>query len=166
MLIFQVVGYALVRREHEFFDEAMGDVALRAGDALHHSEFVKLDHRFGKIEIDRSAAFALAVQDQGQIAHAFEVLDLRSILLARSGVAFDDGIYGGVGHSLSGTNHAFVDFVSGDFALMVDLHGAGKHQAVDSRAQAANVSRKFERQHGDGAVGKIHAGAAQAGFPI
>jgi hypothetical protein len=49
---------------------------------------------------------------------------------------------------------------------MVDLHGAGKHQAVDLRAQAANVGREFERQHGNGAVGEIDAGAAQAGFLI
>ena len=49
---------------------------------------------------------------------------------------------------------------------MVDLHGAGEHEAIDLRAQAANVGREFERQHGDGAVGEIDAGAAQAGFLI
>ena len=35
-----------------------------------------------------------------------------------------------------------------------------------SRAQAANVGRELERQHGDGAVGEIDAGAAQTGFLI
>src|ERR1019366_2140811 len=164
--IFEIVGYALVRREHEFFNQAVGDIALRARDALHHSEFVKLNHRFGEIEIDRSAAFALAVQDHRQIAHAFEVLDLSSVFAARGGVRFNDGVHGGVGHAIGGTNHAFVDFVGDDFALVVDLHGAGEHQAVDLRAETANVGREFERQHGDGAVGKIDAGAAQTGFPI
>ena len=84
--IFQIVRDALVRREHEFFDQAVGDVALRSGDALHHSEFVKLDDWFGEIEVDRSAAFAFAVQDHCQIAHAFEVLDLGGVFAAGGGV--------------------------------------------------------------------------------
>ncbi len=135
--------YGLVGREHEFFDKAVGDVALRSGDALHHSEFVKFDDRFGEIEIDRSAAFAFAVQDHGQIAHAFEVLDLSCVFApgfdVTFGVAFDNGIHGGVGHSLSGPNHAFVDFIGGDLALVIDLHGAREHQAVNLRAEAADV---------------------------
>ena len=82
--IFQIVGDALVRREHEFFDQAVGDIALGSRDALHHSEFVELDDGFGEIEIDRSAALALAVQDHRQIAHAFEVFDLRGVFAARA----------------------------------------------------------------------------------
>jgi len=34
------------------------------------------------------------------------------------------------------------------------------------RAQAADISGEFERQHGDGAVGEVDAGTAQAGFLI
>ena len=49
---------------------------------------------------------------------------------------------------------------------MVDLHDAGKDEAVEVRAQAADVGREFERKHGNGAIGKIDAGAAQAGFLI
>ena len=71
-LVFQIRGHALVGREHELLDQAMRDVALRAGDALHQSEFVELDHRLGQIEIDGAAALALAVQDQRQIAHPLE----------------------------------------------------------------------------------------------
>ena len=44
---------------------------------------------------------------------------------------------------------------------MVNLHDAGKHEPVDVRAQAADVGRKLERQHGHGAIGEIDAGAAQ-----
>src|SRR6202035_4950237 len=33
-LILQIFGYTFVRRKHELFDEAMGYVALRAGNAL------------------------------------------------------------------------------------------------------------------------------------
>ena len=43
---------------------------------------------------------------------------------------------------------------------------AGEDESVDLRTQAANIGREFERQHGDGAVGKINAGAAKTRFLI
>ena len=58
------------------------------------------------------------------------------------------------------------EFIADDLAAVVDLHDAGEHEAVEVRAQAADVGGEFERQHGDGAVGKVDAGAAQAGFLI
>ena len=36
--------------------------------------FVELDDRLGQIEIDGAAAFALAIQNQRQIAHQFETV--------------------------------------------------------------------------------------------
>ena len=57
---------ALVGGEHEFFDQAMRDVALGARDAFHQAEFVELDDRLGKIEIDRAAALAFAVEDDAR----------------------------------------------------------------------------------------------------
>src|SRR5208337_4265432 len=114
-------------------------------------------------------------------AHAFEVADLVFVLASRGcraqvsaqmrartwgTVRFDDGVYGCVGHAVGGTDYAFVDFIAVDLAVVVNLHGAGEHEAVDFGAQAANVGREFERQHGNGAVGEIDAGAAQTGFLI
>jgi hypothetical protein len=49
---------------------------------------------------------------------------------------------------------------------VVDFHDAGEDEAVEVRAQAADVCRQFEREHGDGAVGEVDAGAAEAGFLI
>ncbi len=49
---------------------------------------------------------------------------------------------------------------------MIDLHYTGEDQAVDLRAQTANVGGEFEGQHGHGAIGEIDAGAAQAGFVV
>ena len=74
--IFQVVGYAFVGREHEFFNQAVSDVAFGARDAFHHSEFIELDDGFGEIEVNRSPALAFAIEDHGQVAHAFKVVDL------------------------------------------------------------------------------------------
>ena len=161
-LVFQIRGHALVGRKHEFFNQAMRDVALRAGDALHQSEFVELDHRLGQIEIDGAAALALAVQDQGQVAHPLEPGHQLAVALARAGVAFEHQVHVGVGHALGGTNHAFAQFVAENFALMIDLHDARHHQAVHLRTQAADIGRKLEWKHGHGAIGKIDAGAAQA----
>ncbi len=49
---------------------------------------------------------------------------------------------------------------------MIDFHDAGEDEAIEVRAQAADVGREFQRQHGDGAVGEVDAGAAEAGFLI
>ena len=96
-------------------------------DALHHSEFVELYDWLGEIEIDRSSTFALTVQNHGQIAHAFEVLDLGGVLAAGFGFSFDYGVHGGVGHSRSGADYAFINFIADDFAVVVNLHDAGEH---------------------------------------
>ena len=51
-------------------------------------------------------------------------------------------------------------------ALMVELHQRGEHQPVRMRHERADVGGELEGQHGDGAIGEIDAGAAQARFGI
>ena len=58
------------------------------------------------------------------------------------------------------------DLVADDLAVVVDLHDAGEHQAIDLRTQAADVGGEFDRQHGHGAIGEVDGGAAQARFLI
>ena len=164
--IFQIVGDALVRREHEFFDQAVGDVALGARNALHHAKFVELDDGFRKVEVNRSSPLAFAIEDHREIMHAVEVVDLICVFDERGRILFDYCVYRRVGHAIGGADHAFVHFVADDFALMIDLHGAGKNQSIDFWAQAADVRREFEWQHRDGAVGEVDAGASQAGFLV
>ena len=48
----------------------------------------------------------------------------------------------------------------------IELHDAAQHQPVFSRPQAADVRRKLLRQHGNGAIRKIHAGSAQPRFQV
>ena len=162
----EMVRDGLVGREHELFDEAVRDVAFGARDGLHQSEVVELDDGFGEVEVDRSAAVALAVEDLREVAHEFEIRDQRSVAGALWLVAFEHGVDCGVGHAFSGADHAFAQIVADDFALVIDFHDAGEDEAVEVRAQAANVGGEFERKHGHGAVGKVDAGAAQAGFLI
>src|SRR5579872_1996242 len=162
----EMVRYRLVGREHELLDDAVRDVALGARDGAHQSEFFELDDGLRQIEVDRSAALAFAVEDLLQIAHELEHRDQRGIAGELGFVAFEDGVDRGVGHALGGANHALAQVVLDDLTAVVDLHDAGEHEAVELRAQAADVGREFEREHGHGAVGKVDTGAAQAGLLI
>ena len=55
---------------------------------------------------------------------------------------------------------------SEDFAVGVDLHQAAEDEAVFFGAQTAHAGGELRRQHGDGAVGEVDGGAAQAGFEV
>src|SRR6185437_6408341 len=72
-LVLEVMGHALVGREHELLDEAVSDITLGAGDAAHEAEFVKFNYRFRKVKINGAAALALAVEDHSQIAHQLKI---------------------------------------------------------------------------------------------
>ena len=48
----------------------------------------------------------------------------------------------------------------------IKLHDATEHEAVFVRAKAADIGGELLRQHGDGAIGEVDAGAAQTGFEI
>ena len=48
----------------------------------------------------------------------------------------------------------------------IQLHNATQYQPVFSGAQAANIGGKLLRQHGNGAIGEIDAGSAQARLQV
>ena len=56
---------ALVGRQHELFDQAIGPGALGLGHATHLSLLVKFDDRLGKIEIDGASLAATLVHQAG-----------------------------------------------------------------------------------------------------
>lgn len=56
---FQMGGYGLIGRQHEFLDQTMGDIALGPRDALHQSVLIEFNDGFGQIKIDGAAALAL-----------------------------------------------------------------------------------------------------------
>ena len=139
----QVMRHRLVGREHEFFYQAMRDVALGAGDGFHQAELVEFDDRLGEIEVDRSAALALAVEDVREITHQLEAGDQRSVTLAEDLVAFEDGVDGSVGHAFGGANHTFTEVVVDDVTAVIDFHDAGLHEPIQVRAEAADVGGEF-----------------------
>src|SRR5437868_6323009 len=63
-----------VGREHEFFNQAMRDVALAARDVDHALLFVKFDDRLGQIEIDRAMLVASSMEQERQLFHVAEML--------------------------------------------------------------------------------------------
>ncbi len=70
-------------------------------------------------------------------------------------------MHAGVGHAFHAANYAPAKALREDVAAPVDLQFHRKHQAIDARLERANLGGKLERQHGNRAIGKIDAGAAQ-----
>ena len=120
----------------------------------------------GKIEIDGATFFAALIHEDGEFFHAFEVLDERRVARAGFGVAFENRVDFGVGHARGRADYAFDDFEAFNAAGRIKLHDATEDQAVFMGAKAADVGGEFLRQHGDGAIGKVDAVAAQTGFQI
>src|ERR1035437_8957316 len=164
--LLQVSGDALVGRQHELLDDAVGDIARRARDAGHGAQFVELDERFRQVEIDGAAAHALLVEHQRQLLHQLEARHQRLVALAHNGVAFEQQVDVGVGHALGATHHAGGELLAHHLAMMIDLHQRGEHQAIHVGDERAQVGGELVGQHGDGAIREVNAGAAQLGFQI
>src|SRR5262249_43826741 len=135
----QVGSYRLISRQHEFFNQPVGPVALGGRDALHQSPVVKLDDRLREVKVDAAPFYPLAIENLRQFVHQVKIPGQGRIAAPQLLVAFDDGVDVGVGHALRGANHAFSQFVVHDFALRIDLHHAGEHQPLHLRPQAADV---------------------------
>ena len=61
---FEEASDGFVGRQHELFDQAVGDVALAAGDADHLAALVEADDGLGQVEVNRAAPLALGVEDE------------------------------------------------------------------------------------------------------
>src|SRR5580698_10032971 len=164
--LLQVRRHGFIRREHEFLDQPVRDVARATGDAGHFAKFVEFDQRLRHVEIDGAAPDALLVQHQRQFPHQFEARDERRVSLAESGVAFQQGMHGGVSHPFHAANDSPAKLLRDDIAAPVNLQFHRKHQPIDSGFQRADFGGELQRQHRNGAIRKIDAGAAQESFFI
>ena len=61
----QVAVDRAIGGQHEFFDQAVGDVAFAARDVGHVLLVVELDYAFGEIEIDGAVFVAAGVEEKG-----------------------------------------------------------------------------------------------------
>ena len=65
----EIAVHRAIGGQHEFLDEAVGDVALAADDADHALLVIESDDLFGKIEIDGAVLAAASVKEEGQLFH-------------------------------------------------------------------------------------------------
>ncbi len=165
-LALEISGHRFVGGQHELLDKAVCDVALRAGDAGHAPELVELDERLRQVEVDGTALLAPLVQDERQLFHQLEILHKVGVALAGSRLARQNVAHRRVGHALGAADDTRQQFVLDDAPLRVDFHQRRHHQPVHVRIEAADAVRELQRQHGHGAIGEIHGGAAQARLAV
>ena len=164
--IVEITRDGLVRRQHEFLDQAVRDVALAADDADHVPGFVEFDHRLGQIEINRAELAAPRVENQGQIAHVAEFFRQGRVLRG----AFPDRLRARCSPwcrscaRRSESRRARIP--RDDFSVRVQFHDRAHHQAVLLRIERANSVGEFFGQHGHGAIRKIDGSAAQPRLAI
>ncbi len=162
----QVRGHGFVGGQHELLDDAVGDVARRAGDAGHppHSSNSMSGSGRSKSMEPRCMRLRLRIRASSRISS--KRADEGGVALAQSGVAFEQQVHVGVGHALGAADDAAAELLRDDVALVVDLEQGGEHQAVPCGIERADVGGELEGQHGHGAVGEVDAGAAQAGLVV
>src|ERR1700683_448098 len=152
--------------EHEFFNDAVGDVALAAQDSNHFPLIVKLNQRLGQIEINRAACVPAFTEDEREIAHEAKIAGDILVAQAHLGVAFDHFVDVGVGHSLGGTNDAGHELGIYDLAFAINLHQNAHHEAINLRIEGADAVRKFLGKHRDGAQRKVDGCGAEVRFVV
>ena len=100
----EVGGYRLVRRQHEFFDDAVGDVPLRASNADHAAALVELDFGLRQIEINRAALIASEVEQPRELLHEPEVFSQLFVALSGRALARENVPHRRVRHALDAPN--------------------------------------------------------------
>jgi hypothetical protein len=137
--IFKIARDSLIGREHEFFDDAVREVAHAAHDAGHLAGVVEFNHGFGQIEIDRAHAHAARVQNHRELAHIFKMRRKVRVTRCGFGIAFEHGVNQRVRHAFGGANQAGRDARRENLALRADFHHHAHHQALFVRTQRADI---------------------------
>src|SRR5579863_124374 len=162
----QVMRDGTIGGEHEFFNEAVRDVAFAAGDGGDLLVLVELDDGGGKIEVDGAIFAAASVEEQSEFAHIAKIVRQRGVTLVGGGIALQNFVHVGVGHALGGTDYALHHAGAGDVACGIELHERAHDQAVFARIQRADAAGKRFGKHGNGAIDEVHGVAAEASFAV
>src|SRR5580704_10183385 len=162
----KIAVHGAIGGEHELFDEAMRDVAFAANDADHAILRVEFDDAFGKIEVDGAVFVAARIQEQRELFHVAEMRRERLIALGGFGVAFEHFVDVGVRHALRRLDDAARHARAGHVAARVEFHQRAHDEAIFARLERTHSVGKRFGKHGDGAIGKINAGAAETRFVV
>ena len=149
---FEILRDGFVRGEHEFFDEAMGDVALAADDAA-CGLLVEFDDRLGQIEIDGAAFAAALFRSSASSFMRRNASDQRRVALGHFRIAFEHFVDVGVGHALGGANHAGREVRADHFSGRVHFH-----DALMTRRSTFGLSEQMPLESSSGSMGTARFG--------
>ena len=167
VLFIHVLGDGLVRREHAFLDDGLGERALALDEGDGVALLVELDLDLGDVEVDGAAAVALGFHDVPQFLERLEHRQEVALRLDGLGVFVDeDFVDDVVGEAAVDVDDGGDDLIARDLALGAHLHLAGHREAVDALVEAADAVGERERQHRDDAVDEVNARAALARLAV
>ena len=163
----QVTRHGLVGRDHEFFDHPVGDGPFRAPDVRGHVVVVEQDFRVRQLEVEAPAGAPPVHEEVGQLLHRPKGLDeLRVFRDDRRVPVHKDLSDLGVGESGRAVDRRREELRPLHFPFAVDLQQRRPGQPVGLRLEAADAGGQHRRQHGQGPVREIHAGAAGMGLAV
>src|SRR5208337_5017306 len=162
----ELVSDGAIRGEHELLDDAVGDVALAAGDAGYLLLFIEGDDRLGEIEIDGAIFGAAGVEQQRKALHGAEMVVELGVASGHFRIALENFVDVGVGHALDGADdaghHPGIEHASSG----VEVHDGAEDEALFAGIERAHAVGESFRKHGNGAIDEVDGITAQAGFAI
>ena len=160
----EIGGDGFVGEDHEFFDDLLGLAALAHDDVDGMTGVVEDDLALWQIKLEGAAFYAIVVEGFREGAHVVEGVHVRWIF--GEFLRLQDLVDGVVGEAALDIDDGFADLCCHNLAPRVDLHHAGKGEAVLPGVQAADAVADRLWQHRQHAVDKIHTGAALVGLLV
>src|SRR5262249_4154952 len=159
--LFHFAGHRFVCGQHEFFNQLMRFIVLDALQSCWLALFIDPDFYLWKIEIQRAVFESLPPQQRGEFPG-----DMKPFTQLVAGRRHQNRVCFFVREPERTANDASRKPRAFGHAAFVELNEYGMCEPIDSRIEAANAVAQPLRQHWDHAIGKIHAVAASARFPI
>ena len=167
LLLLQKQRRLHVRGDHAFLDQLVRVVALGGAHRLDAAGLVEAKLHFRRLEIDRTAAFALLRHRLVQRVQVFQLRQHVGHFMAGIGLLETDRLpHLVVGEPGVRQHHRVVELRLGDVAFGIDQHVADHAHPLDFRHQRTDAVGQGLRQHRHHEAGEIGRGAALVGFAI
>jgi hypothetical protein len=121
-----MLGYGLVRKEHEFLDHAIGNAPLVQLHIRGMAFGIQHQLCLVQVEIDAAPLEAAGLELFHQSLHALEHRPNIRIFPAQYFIAAEHGVHVFIRHAAAGTDDRFRDAVIDHLAGRVQLHDAGE----------------------------------------
>src|SRR3989338_3228808 len=135
-----VLCYGLIRREHEFLDDLMGDVPLSNNDVYGLTLEVNDDLGFREVKIDTAALCPFCPEFKTELLHEMEGFYQPAIPLCKASLlVFKDLFDEGVGHPLIAVDDTLIDLIIEAVPILIKQHLCCQREAVFPRVQTADM---------------------------